>query len=168
MSLKDTLNGALKDAMRGGAEVRKLTLRQILAAVRQVELEQRTAAVKKLGGNPTDAQLKELEAISLSDADILAVIQKEAKSRREAMAEAEKAGRADLVAENQAELDVLEAYLPKALSRDELVELVRAAIQEAGVSDLKGLGAVMKVLTPRTKGRVDGKLVNDVVRELLS
>ncbi|MBL8092760.1 MAG: hypothetical protein JNL73_01235, partial [Anaerolineales bacterium] len=55
MSLKETLNGALKDAMRGGAEVRKLTLRQILAAVRQVELEQRTAAVKKLGGNPTDA-----------------------------------------------------------------------------------------------------------------
>ena len=63
---------------------------------------------------------------------------------------------------------MLEAYLPKALTRDELVELARAAIQEAGVSDAKGLGAVMKILTPRTKGRADGKLVNDVVRELLN
>lgn len=168
MSLKDTLNGELKDAMRSGAEVRKTTLRQVLAAVRHAELEQRTAAAKKIGGEPTDAQIKELEALALTDTDILAVIQKEAKARREAIADAEKASRPDLVAANQAELDVLEAYLPKALTRDELVELARAAIQEAGVSDAKGLGAVMKILTPRTKGRADGKLVNDVVRELLS
>ena len=78
MSLKDTLNGELKDAMRSGAEVRKTTLRQVLAAIRHAELEQRTAAAKKLGGEPTDAQIKELEALALSDADILAVIQKEA------------------------------------------------------------------------------------------
>jgi uncharacterized protein YqeY len=168
MSLKDTLNGELKDAMRSGAEVRKTTLRQVLAAIRHAELEQRTAAVKKIGGEPTDAQIKELESLALTDTDIVAVIQKEAKARREAIADAEKASRPDLVAANQAELDVLEAYLPKALTRDELVELARAAIQEAGVSDAKGLGAVMKILTPRTKGRADGKLVNDVVRELLS
>lgn len=168
MALKDTLNSALKDAMRSGQDVRKLTLRQVMAAVRQVELEQRMVAVKKLGSSPTDAQLKELESISLPDADVLAVIQKEAKSRREALSEAEKAGRADLVAANQAELDVLEAYLPKALTREELVEMARAAIKEAGVSDLKGQGAVMKLLSPRTKGLAEGRLVNDVVRELLS
>ncbi len=168
MSLKESLNGALKDAMKSGAEVRKLTLRQLLAAIRQVELDQRMVAVKKLGGSPTDAQLKELESISLGDTEVLGVIQKEAKSRREAMAEAEKAGRADLVAANQAELDVLETYLPKALTREELVEIVKTAIQEAGVTDIKGQGAVMKIVSPRTKGRADGKLVNDVVRELLS
>lgn len=167
MSLKDSLNSELKEAMRSGADVRKTTLRQVLAAIRNAELEQRTGAVKKLNGEPTDAQIKELESLSLTDADILAVIQKEAKARREAIVDAEKANRPDLVSDNQAELDVLEAYLPKSLTRDELVELARAAIQEAGVSDIKGLGAVMKVLTPRTKGRADGRLVNDVVRELL-
>ena len=168
MSLKETLNGALKDAMRSGAEVKKTTLRLLMAAIRQGELETRMTAVKKLGGNPTDAQLKELETIALDDATVLGIIQKEAKSRREAMAEAEKANRPDLVADNQAELEVLEAYLPKALTREELVELARAAIHEAGVTDIKGQGAVMKILSPRTKGRADGKLVNDVVRELLS
>ncbi|HRF50646.1 MAG TPA: GatB/YqeY domain-containing protein [Anaerolineales bacterium] len=168
MSLKETLNGALKDAMRSGAEVKKTTLRLLMAAIRQGELEARMTAVKKLGSNPTDAQLKELETIALDDATVLGIIQKEAKSRREALAEAEKANRPDLVADNQAELEVLEAYLPKALTREELVELARAAIQEAGVTDLKGQGAVMKILSPRTKGRADGRLVNDVVRELLS
>ena len=104
MSLKENLNGALKDAMRSGAEVKKTTLRLLMAAIRQGELEQRMAAVKKLGGNPTDAQLKELESIALDDTTVLGLIQKEAKSRREAMADAEKAGRPDLVAANQAEL----------------------------------------------------------------
>ena len=98
MSLKDTLNGELKDAMRSGAEVRKTTLRQVLAAIRHAELEQRTAAVKKIGGEPTDAQIKELESLALTDTDIVAVIQKEAKARREAIADAEKASRPDLVA----------------------------------------------------------------------
>ncbi|HRE27664.1 MAG TPA: GatB/YqeY domain-containing protein, partial [Anaerolineales bacterium] len=122
MSLKETLNGALKDAMRSGAEVKKTTLRLLMAAIRQGELEARMTAVKKLGSNPTDAQLKELETIALDDATVLGIIQKEAKSRREALAEAEKANRPDLVADNQAELEVLEAYLPKALTREELVE----------------------------------------------
>jgi hypothetical protein len=148
MDLKDQLNGDLKGALKAGDETRKRTLRALLAAVKQVEVDTRPA-----GG--------------LDEAAILAVIQKEAKSRRESIADAQKAGRDDLVADNQAELDLIESYLPQALTREELVELARAAIAEAGAAGPKQLGAVMKLLAPRTKGRADGKLVNDVVRELL-
>ncbi|MGH2522587.1 MAG: GatB/YqeY domain-containing protein, partial [Anaerolineales bacterium] len=106
-------------------------------------------------------------AAGLGEAEVLAVLQKEAKSRRESIADAQKAGRDDLVADNQAELRLIEGYLPQPLAREELVEMAKAAIAEAGATDLKQLGAVMKLLTPRTKGRADGKLVNEVVRELL-
>lgn len=84
------------------------------------------------------------------------------------MVDAEKAGRADLVAANEAELRIIEGYLPKQLSRAEVAALAQAAIAEAGATDLKQLGAVMKLLTPRTKGQADGRLVNEVVRELLT
>ena len=148
MSLKDKLNDDLKTAMKSGDDTRKAALRSLTAAIKQVEVDTRPA-----GG--------------VSDADILALIQKEAKSRRESIADAQKADRADLVAANEAELKIIEGYLPQALTRAELVELARAAIAEAGATGPKQLGAVMKLLAPRTKGRADGKLVNDVVRDLL-
>ena len=148
MGLKDQLNEDLKEAMKAGDELRRGVLRSLLAAVKQVEVDTRPA-----GG--------------LDEAAILVVIQKEAKSRRESIADAQKAGRDDLVADNEAELRLIESYLPQRLTREELIELARAAIAEAGATGPKQLGAVMKLLTPRTKGRADGKLVNDVVRELL-
>ena len=148
MGLKDQLNEDLKEAMKAGDELRRRALRSLLAAVKQVEVDTRPA-----GG--------------LDEAAIAAIIQKEAKSRRESIADAQKAGRDDLVADNEAELRLIESYLPQRLTREELIELARAAIAEAGATGPKQLGAVMKLLTPRTKGRADGKLVNDVVRELL-
>jgi len=170
MSLKDQLNADLKQAMKAGDDVRKSALRQLMAGIRQGELEKRTAAAKVLGlsGALTEAQLAALEQTSLDEAETLAVIQREAKSRRESIEDARKAGRTDLVAANEAELTVIEGYLPRQLSRDEIVSLAQSAIDEAGAKDLKQLGAVMRLLTPRTKGRADGRLVNDVVRDLLS
>ncbi len=147
MSLKDQLNTDIKTAMKAGDEVRKAAVRALQAALKQSEVDRQT---------------------TLSDDDILALIQKEAKSRRESIADAQQAGRADLAADYAAELAVIEGYLPQGLSRDELIALARTAIAEAGATELKHLGAVMKVLTPRTKGRADGKAVNDIVRELLS
>lgn len=147
MSLKEQLTNDLKTALKSGQETRKNAVRALQAAVKQVEIDKQA---------------------TLSDEDILAIIQKEAKSRRESIADAQTAGRADLVSAYEAELAIIETYLPKSLSRDELVDLARAAIAEAGVSDIKQLGAVMKILSPRTKGRADGKLVNDIVRELLA
>ncbi len=170
MTIKDQLNADLREAMKAGDETRKTALRQLLAGIRQGELEKRTATAKlqAQAGALSEAQLAALDKTSLDEAEALAVIQREAKSRRESIADAEKAGRADLVAANEAELRIIEAYLPKQLSREEVAALARAAIAEAGATDLKQLGAVMKLLTPRTKGQADGRLVNEVVRELLT
>jgi uncharacterized protein YqeY len=153
MSLRDQLSTDLKAALKSGDETRKGTLRLLLAAVKQAEIDKRPVA-QTAGG--------------LDEGEILAVIQKEAKARREAVADAQKAGRADLTAMNEAELHIIESYLPRPLTREELVELARAAIAEAGAAGPQQMGAVMKLLSPRTKGRADGKLVSDVVRELLS
>src|SRR5258707_7228976 len=169
MALRDRLNQDLKDAMRSGDEVRKTTLRQLLTGLRQAQLDKRTAAARALGagGELTSAQLSTLDQVDVDDNDAIAALQKEAKAHRESIADAAKASRADLVAANEAELRIIEAYFPQQLSRDEIKTLAQAAIAEAGPSDIKQLGAVMKVLTPRTKGRADGRLVNEVVRELL-
>jgi uncharacterized protein YqeY len=170
MGLKDRLNADLKSAMKAGDDTRKTAVRQLLAGIRQAELELRTAEAKQRArlGELDAAQLAELENLSLPEAEIVAAIQKEAKARREAMIDAEKAGRSDLVAANEAELRIIEAYLPQQLSHEQIADLARAAIAEAGAIDLKHLGAVMKILTPRTKGQADGRLVSEVVRELLS
>ncbi len=170
MTLKDQLSADLKTALKAGDETRKTTLRALMAGLQQAALEKRVAAAREKGkgADLNAAQLAELDTVTLDEAEGLAAIQKEAKSRRESIVDAEKAGRPDLVANNTVELQIIESYLPQALSRDEIVALVEAAIAESGASDLKGLGTVMKVLTPRTKGRADGRLVNEVVRELLS
>jgi hypothetical protein len=149
MSLRDQLTGDLKTALKSSDETRKGTLRLLLAALKQAEIDKRPAG-------------------ALDEGEVLAVIQKEAKSRRESIADAQKANRADLVAMNETELHVIESYLPKQLTREELVELARAAIAETGAGGPQQMGAVMKLLTPRTKGRADGRRVSDVVRELLS
>ena len=169
MTLKEQLNNDLKTALKSGDEARRNALRLLLAAIKQAEVDKRTAAAKQKskGAELTEAQLAELEKVGLEDSEVITVLQKEAKAHRESIADAQKANRSDLVSANETELKIIESYLPQALTREALVELARAAIAEAGVTDSKQLGAVMKLLTPRTKGRADGKLVNEVVRELL-
>ena len=169
MTLKEQLNLDLKAALRSGDDTRKTVLRQLLAGLQQAELEKRTAAARAMntGGEANAEQLAALEQVVIDDTEALNAIQKEAKSRRESIADAAQASRADLVSANEVELRIIENYLPQQLSRDEVAGLVRAAIAETGATDLKQLGAVMKVLSPQTKGRADGRLVNEVVRELL-
>jgi hypothetical protein len=168
MSLKDVLNTHLKEALKAGDEARKTVLRGVMAAIRRAELAQRATQARALGPAATDEQLKALDAQALPDEVVLNVLQEEAKSRRESIADAEKAGRADLVEVYRIQLAVLEGYLPRALTRDEIVALAKAAIATAGVTNAKDIGAVMKLLTPQTKDRADGKLVYAVVRELLN
>ena len=170
MTLKEQLNSDLKTAMRSNDEVRRRTLRRLLAGLRQAELDQRTAAAKQMNrtGELTEAQVASLENLTLDETEAVAVVQKEAKAHRESIADAGQAGRSDLVAANEAELRIIENYLPQQLTRDEIAAVAQAAIAEAGVTDPKLIGAVMKILAPRTKGRADGRLVNEVVRELLA
>jgi uncharacterized protein YqeY len=147
MPTKSEFESALKDALRAGDETRKRTLRMILSGVKLAEVERR---------GPLD------------EAGLLAVLQKEAKTRSEAIADAEKAGRADLVAAAQAELVLLESYLPRPLSAEELEALARKAIADAGAASPGDMGRVMKQLMPQIQGRADGKAASDLVRRLLA
>lgn len=146
MTTKLELETALKDAMRAGNEVRKSTLRMVLSTIRLAEVEK---------GKPLD------------EVELTAVLNKEVKSRRESIRDAQRAHRPDLIAEAEAEIAVLEGFLPQGLSVEELETLVRQAIAEAGAVSPRDMGQVMKLLLPRLQGRVPGDQVSQAVRRLL-
>ena len=152
MGLREQLMDDLKQAMRQQDDRRKVAIRSIIAALRQAETE--------LGPGG--------ERVSLKDDDILALIARQARQREESIAEYGKAGRADLVAEEEAELAILRAYLPQQMTREQIEAEVRQVLAEIGDSGPKDMGAVMKPLMARLKGRADGRLVNQIVRELLA
>ena len=147
MDMKSQLNEAMKDAMRSGDAVRKNAVRMVLAAIKQAEVDKRTAQ---------------------DDLAIIALLQKEIKNRKEALEEARKADRADLISSNEAEIAVLEAFLPEAMPADELRELVKDAIAETGATSPADMGAVMKVAMAKVAGRAPGGEVSAMVRELLA
>lgn len=146
MDTKEKLEIALREAIRAGDDVRKRSIRMLLAAVRQVEI---------------DRQVK------LDEVAVLGIIQKEIKTRKESVEEARRANRPDIVAATDAEIVVLQAYLPEALGADEIKKMVEAAIAEAGASSPVDMGRVMKLLMPRLAGRAPGDQVSAVVRQLL-
>ena len=146
MTIKTQLNDSMKDAMKSGDEVRKRTVRMVLAAVKQVEVDKR---------------------IELDDMAIMALLQKEIKNRRESLEEAKKANRPDLIEANEAEIKVLEVFLPKAMPADELRALVQAAITETGAAGPADMGKVMKIVMAKVAGRAPNDAVSAAVRELL-
>lgn len=147
MSLKDKLMEDLKQALREGDERRKSAIRLAMAAIRNAEIEKRR---------------------ELDDGELLQIIAKEVKQRRDSIAEFTKAGRQDLIDQEKAELEVLLAYLPRQMTREEIEEAARRVIQEVGATGLSQMGKVMGRLMPQVKGRADGRLVSEVVRALLS
>jgi len=146
MDIRKKLNEDLKAAMKSGDTVRRETVRLLRGAVRNKEID---------AGKP------------LTDAEILDVIAKQAKQRRDSIEQYRAANRDDLVAEEQAELEIIEAYLPRQLSDAEITERATAVIAELGVSDMKGMGKVMQRLSQDLKGVADGKRISKIVRELL-
>ena len=146
MDTKQALQDALKEAMRRGDDVRKRNIRQVLAAVKLAEVEK--------GG-------------ALDELGLMALLQKEIKSRRESIQDALKANRPDLVAESDADIAVLESFLPKGLSPEELLALAREVIAEVGAKSPADMGKVMKVLLPRLQGRAPGDQASQAVRQLL-
>ena len=147
MDIKTQLNDAMKEAMRAHDEIRKRTVRMALAAIKQVEIDKRT---------------------TLDDAAVIPLLQKEIKNRREAIDEARKANRTDLIADNESEIQVLEVFLPKAMSADELRLMVQNSISETGAATQSDMGKVMKVLIPKVAGRAAGDQVSAMVKELLA
>jgi len=141
------MQDALKQAMINKDATRRDVLRMTISAFKQVEIDERR---------------------ELSAEDAVMILQREIKKRRDSIEEARKAGREDIVATEEAELAMIEGFLPQQLSREEIAALVRDAIAQTGAASAKDMGKVMGVLMPKVKGKADGKLVNEVVRDLLT
>jgi uncharacterized protein YqeY len=170
MSLRDQLTQDLKEAMRARDETRKGTIRMLRAAINAAEIDKRGAFIESQQARHVDIESLTLtdEQFKLTDEEIVAVLQKQAKQRRDSIAEFEKARRGDLVAAEQAELSIIESYLPRQMSREEVEAAARKAAAELGLSNMSDMGPLMKYLMAELKGRADGRLVNQVVREVLS
>jgi len=137
----------MKTAMRAKDGVRLSTVRLALAAVKQKEIDER---------------------VELTDADVLSILEKMIKQRRESIAQFEKASRQDLADKEKAEIEVLSAYLPQKMSDAQLAQAVSAAVSEAGASGIKDMGKVMALLKPRLAGRADMGTVSALVKNKLS
>ncbi len=148
-SLKATVQSDLTSAMRARDQVRSGTLRMALTAM-------------------TNEEVSGTQARELSDAEVLKVLAKEAKKRKEASAAYVDAGRPELAAKEEAELAILEAYLPAQLSDEELATIVAAAIESSGATGMQQMGQVMKVASPVVAGRADGGRVAAVVKAALA
>ena len=146
MSMKETLQQDRIAAMRAGDTDKRNALGLLLAAIKQEEVDNQT---------------------TLDDKGVMEVLLRQAKQRRESIADYEKAGRPEMAANEQAELVIIESYLPQQMGREQILAIAADIIAELGVTDAKGMGQVMGKLMPRLKGQADGRLVNEVVRELL-
>mgnify|MGYP003575833823 CR=1 FL=1 len=146
MALRDRITEDMKSAMRAGEKDRLGTIRMILAAIKQREVDER---------------------ITLDDSQVFAVLEKMVKQRREAIAQFETGGRADLVAREGAELALIQTYLPSQLSDAELDALIAEAITSTGAASIKDMGKVMGVVKAKAQGRADMSAVSARIKQLL-
>lgn len=153
MSLQQQIDTDLKAAMLARDEPRKLALRSVKTAIQNAIVEKRSSA-------GADA--------SLTDDEVLQLIKQQAKQRRESISEFSAGGRDDLIPNEETQLAVLEEYLPQQLSREEITVVVQAIIVETGAQSPRDLGIVMRGSMAQLQNRADGKLVNEVARELLA
>ena len=146
MSLSERLNEDMKTAMRNQDKFRLSVIRMMRASIKNVEIDQRR---------------------TLEDNEVLEIIGRELKQRKDSLQEFEKAGRDDLAEAVKAEIDIIVQYLPEQLSEAQIAEIVQATIEEVGAKSKADMGKVMAALMPKVKGRADGKLVNQAVQRLL-
>lgn len=146
MSLKTQIQDQVKTAMRAGNKPRLATLRLISAAIKQREVDERK---------------------DVDDAEVLAILDKMAKQRRESIEQFDKAGRDDLSDVEKAELEIIAEFLPEPLSEEELQQMVNEAIEASGATGMQQMGQVMGQLQPKLKGRADMRVVSAKVRDAL-
>ena len=146
MALKERITEDMKTAMKAGDKERLATIRLALAAIKQREVDER---------------------ITLDDAQVLAVLDKMIKQRREAIVQFQSGGRADLVAKETAEIGVLQAYLPSQMSEAEIDELIAQSIAATGASSVKDMGKVMGLVKPKVAGRTDMGKLSELVKAKL-
>jgi uncharacterized protein len=146
VTLTEKLAEDMKQAMKSKDKIRLSVIRMVRTAIKNAEIDQQK---------------------TLTDDEVLAVINKELKQRRDSLEAFESAGRTDLVEEVKAEIEVLIGYLPKQLTEEELKSIIQATIQEVGATSKADMGKVMAALMPKVRGRADGKVVNQMVQQLL-
>jgi uncharacterized protein YqeY len=146
MSLKERITADMKDAMRSAAKERLGVIRMLQAAIKQREVDER---------------------ITLDDAQVLAVIEKMIKQRKEAVTQFEAGGRTDLAAKETTEIELLQAYLPEQLSQADLEKLIAEAIRETGAASVKDMGKVMGLVKTRAAGRADMGAVSALIKSKL-
>ena len=146
VNLKQRLSDDLKQAMKGGDTVRRSVIRLVMASISNAEIAKRS---------------------TLDDSDITGIIAKDARQHQESIESFKQGNRPDLVAKEEAEMAVLQGYLPKQMSHEEIVEAARQVIAEVGAQGPGDKGKVMQQIMPRLKGKADGRVINEVVTELL-
>lgn len=144
--MKEELLKELKDAMKNKDEIRKNTITMLRSAILQVE---------------KDSQK------TLNDDEIVLIISKEVKKRKDSISDYEKAGRDDIVSDLNREIEILSKYLPEQLTEEEITSLVEEAIKESGAASPRDMGKVMQIVRPKTAGKADGKVVSQIVKEKL-
>ena len=145
--LKEKLMEDLKDCMKEKKVLRKNVIQMVRAAILQVEKDKQ---------------------IELDDNQILEIIAKEAKKRKDSLADYEKSGREDLINQVKEEIEIISEYLPKQLSREEITEIVKQVISEVGATSMKDMGAVMRGAKEKCGAQADGKTINEIVKECLN
>jgi uncharacterized protein YqeY len=146
MSLNEQLNEDMKQAMKSQNKFRLSVIRMVRSAIKNIEIDQRK---------------------TLNDEEIIDILSREIKQRRDSLQEFAKAGRDDLAESVQAEIAIIAEYLPQQLTEEEIKAIVQQTIQETGASSKAEMGKVMSALMPKVKGRADGKLVNQIVQQQL-
>ncbi|MNW29462.1 hypothetical protein SAMN04488542_102117 [Fontibacillus panacisegetis] len=146
MNLSERLNEDMKQAMKSQDKFKLSTIRMIRATIKNLEID-----------------LKR----TLNDNEVLDILSREIKQRKDALQEFEKAGREDLASNAKAEAEIIAGYLPEQLTEEEIKVIVQQTIQETGASSKADIGKVMSALMPKVKGRADGKLVNQAVQQQL-
>jgi len=147
MTLKERIKNDIKEAMRAKDTARRDTLRYLSAAIKQVEVDERR---------------------ELNDSDVEKILMKYAKQREDAIAQFKEGGREDLVAKDQAELDLVNSYLPEPMSDEELETLLRQIVERTGASSMKDMGRVMKEAREAAGSRADGGRISQMVKKILS
>lgn len=144
--MKEELLKALKEAMKNKDEIKKDTITLLRSAILQVEKDNQK---------------------QLSEDEMLAIVSKEVKKRKESIADYEKANREDIAQKLKKEIEILSEYLPEQLSEDEIIKIVEEAINETGAASPRDMGKVMQAIRPKTNGKADGKVVSQIVKEKL-
>src|SRR3989344_3782728 len=173
--LKDKIKADFKEAFKAKEQVKLSVLKMVNSEIGNAEINKRAKLIKGLPAGDGGGKTENVEALSiLNDEEVLQVVGREVKKRKDSIEAFEKAGRLELAEKEKAELAELMAYMPEQLTEEKIRELAKKAVEqsglpagEAGAKGEKEIGKVMSILAPQVKGKADGALVNKIVRELL-